>query len=232
MFSRWQQEKFSRHMRHESALDHLPTTAVEPADPERSVPNPAVKEKKRERAEIRACLMQAEQTYGQKEYENLEQKRRPVRGFNISQAKLGREISRLRESCEQLDAELKRLPERVPVRAVTGDAPIVWLESECKLITDTLKMVAFRAETQLANLVGPLLPYRDNDARKFMRLVFQLPADLLPDYEQAKLAVQLHGMANPRSNRALASLCELLNELKVRYPGTKLQLVLQARESR
>ena len=42
MFSRWQQENFFRYMRHEFALDHLPTTAVEPADPLRSVPNPAV----------------------------------------------------------------------------------------------------------------------------------------------------------------------------------------------
>ena len=46
MFSRWQQENFFRYMRHEFALDHLPTTAVEPADPERDVPNPAVKEKR------------------------------------------------------------------------------------------------------------------------------------------------------------------------------------------
>ena len=48
----------------------------------------------------------------------------------------------------------------------------------------TVKMVAYRAETQLTNLVGPLLPYRDDEARKFMRQVFELPADLLPDYER------------------------------------------------
>ena len=38
-----------------------------------------------------------------------------------------------------------------------------------KIITDTVKMVAYRAETQLANLVGPLLPSRHDEARKFMR---------------------------------------------------------------
>ena len=232
MFSRWQQENFFRYMRHEFALDHLPTTAVELADPERSVPNPAVKKKKRELTLAKARLNKAEQAYGQKAYENPEQKRRTVRGFKISHAELGQRIRLLRETCEQLDAEVKALPARVPLREVMNGEPVVHLERERKIITDTLKMVAYRAETQLANLVGPLLPHRDDEARKFMRQVFELPADLLPDYERNELVVRLHSMTTPRSNRALAALCGVLNELSVRYPGTELQLVLEAPESR
>ena len=228
MFSRWQQENFFRYMRHEFALDHLPTTAVEPADPGRSVPNPAVKEKKREMGQVKAKLAKAERAYGQKAHDNQERKRRTVRGFKISHADLGREIKKLRTLHQQLEAELKALPTRVPVREVMDGEPIVRLERERKTITDTLKMVAYRAETQLANLVGPLLPYRDDEARKFMRQVFELPADLLPDHKQGTLVVRLHSMATPRDNRALASLCVVLNDLKVRYPGTKLQLVLEA----
>ena len=232
MFSRWQQENFFRYMRHEFALDHLPTTRAEPADPERTVPSPAVKQKKRELAVAKARLKAAEQAYGQKAYENPEQKRRTVRGFKISHAELGREIRGLRETCERLHAEIKLLPDRVPVREVMDGKPIVQLERERKIITDTLKMVAYRAETQLANLVGPLLPYKADEARKFMRQVFELPADILPDYEQDKLVVRLHSMANPRSNRALASLCDVLNDLKACSPGTTLRLVLEATESR
>jgi hypothetical protein len=103
----------------------------------------------------------------------------------------------------------------------------VKLERERKIITDTLKMVAYRAETQLANLVGPLLPYRDDEARKFMRQVFDLPADLLPNYDQGTLLVRLHTMTTPRDNHALAALCEVLNDLAVCYPGTELRLVME-----
>ena len=134
--------------------------------------------------------------------------------------------------------------------------PIVRLERERKIITDTVKMVAYRAETQLANLVGPLLPSRHDEARKFMRQVFELPADLLPNYERGELVVRLHSMTTPRDNapwppsaacsqldvsypdtelmttprdnRALASLCGVLNELDVSYPDTELRLVLEA----
>ena len=79
MFSRWQQENFFRYMRHEFALDHLPTTAVEPADPLRSVPNPAVKGKRRELSRVKAELAQAEQAYGQHALENPEHETRTLR---------------------------------------------------------------------------------------------------------------------------------------------------------
>ncbi len=231
MFSRWQQENFFRYMRHEFALDHLPTTAVEPADPQRSVPNPAVKEKKRELGRVKAELTKAEQAYGHHAHENPEHKIRTVRGFKISHAELGGKIKELRFECAQLQAALKALPKRVAVRETMDGAPIVQLERERKTITDTFKMVAYRAETQLANLVGPLLPYRGDEARKFMRQVFDLPADLIPDYEQGTLTVRMHSMATPRGNRVLATLCDVLNDLAVCYPGTELRLVLEAQQS-
>ena len=231
MFSRWQQENFFRYMRHEFALDHLPTTAVEPADPARSVPNPAVKEKQRERGQVTAQLTKAEQAYGQRAHDNPEQQRHTVRGVKISQAELGRTIKKLRSARAQLAAEITALPARVPVRETLNAEPTVRLERERKIITDTVKMVAYRAETQLANLVGPLLPSRHDEARKFMRQVFELPADLLPDYERGELKVRLHSMTTPRDNRALASLCGVLNELDVHYPDTELKLVLEATQA-
>ena len=44
MFERWTQENFFRYMRQHFALDALVTYAVEPADPERTVPNPQRKD--------------------------------------------------------------------------------------------------------------------------------------------------------------------------------------------
>ena len=228
MFSRWQQENFFRYMRHEFALDHLPTIKVEPADPERSVPNPTVREKRRELNRMKARLSQAEQAYGKKVHENAEQQCRTVRGFKISHSELGRQIKSLSRDCERLEGELRALPARVPVKEILPAEKVVRLERERKIITDTIKMVSYRAETQLANLVGPLLPQRDDEARKFMRQVFDLPGDLLPDYKEGILLVRLHSMATPRGNHALAALCSVLNELGVYYPGTKLRLVLEA----
>lgn len=231
MFSRWQQENFFRYMRHEFALDHLPTTQVEAADPERSVPNPALKVKRQELDRVQSELRKVEQAYGQKAHDNSEQQRRTMRGFKISHAALGRKIKQLRAERDQLKAELKALPARVPVRQTLDGEPVVQLERERKVITDAIKMVAYRAETQLSNLVGPLLAHRGDEARKFVRQAMDLPADLLPNSEQGTLTVRLHTMATPRDNRALAALCTVLTELNACYPGTRLRLVFQATET-
>jgi hypothetical protein len=51
----------------------------------------------------------------------------------------------------------------------------------------------------------PLLGIHHSDeARSFLREVFQLPADLIPDPAAGTLVVRLHGMSNWRSNRALS----------------------------
>jgi hypothetical protein len=42
------------------------------------------------------------------------------------------------------------------------------------------------------------------------------------------LLVRVHSLANPRHNKALAKLCETLNALEFRYPGTDLKLVYEA----
>jgi transposase len=232
MFARWSQENFFRYMRHEFDLDHLPSYRVEPADPQRSVPNPAIKEKKRELEQLRAQLAKAQREYGEKALDNPERQRPTMRGFKIAHGQIAGEIRRLRARCEELAADVQALPKRLPIRQLFGDQNVIRLEQQRKVITDTVKMVAYRAETQLANLVGPLLPYRSDEARSFLKKVFQLPADLLPDPKGGRLVVRIYGMANPRSNRALAALCEVLNQFEVTYPGTALRLVLEAPQSR
>jgi transposase len=231
MFARWAQENFFRYMRHEFALDHLPSHQVEPADPERSVPNPAIKEKKKQLQKLRAQLAKAERDYGEKALDNPA-KDSTMKGFKIANGELGEQIRRRQDDCQKLEDEIRAMPKRVPVRELWGEHDVVRLEPERKMLTDTVKLVAYRAETQLANLVGPLLPDRADEARSFLQKVFQLPADLLPQPEAKRLVVRIHGMANPRSNRALASLCDVLNRLEVNFPGTDLQLVLETTASR
>ncbi len=221
MFSRWRQENFFRYMRHEFDLDHLPTQAVEAADPWRRVPNPERKALKKETDAVGQELARLTVAYGElalKEPEDLK-----TRGQDLA-----RKIESRKERLEDLKGRIKVLPSHVPVGQVQDPATVVQLEQERKRITDQVKVVAYRAETELANLVGPFLgPHHNDEARSFLRQVFQSAADLVPDPEAGTLTVRLHSMANWRSNRALAGLCEILNSYEALYPGTRLRLVLE-----
>ena len=222
MFSRWRQENFFRYMRMEFDLDHMPTNAVEEADPHRLVPNPAKKEKKKAVDAVRTELAKIKQVFGELELEDS-----PA---TLNQREeLRAQVTDAQTRLEELGQEHKALASHLPIGQVQDPTTVVRLEEERKRIVDQIKMVAYRAETELANLVGPLLGWHhDDEARSFLRQVFQLPADLNPDPEAGTLRVRFHGMANGRSNRALRGLCEILNSYETSYPGTRLRLILQA----
>ena len=222
MFSRWRQENYFRYMRHEFALDHLTTHAVEPADPKRLVPNPAKKEKKQELDELRSELGRLKQAYGESALENS------ADGIP-EREELRTRIEDLTRRIERRRAEHKELPKHVPVDQVRDPDTIVQLEQERKALVDQIKMVAYRAETELANFMSPLIgDHHGDEARCFLRQVFQLPADIVPDTAAGTLLVRPHSMANWRSNRALRGLCAILNSYRASYPGTNLRLVFEA----
>lgn len=226
MFERWTQENFFRYMRQHFALDALVTYAVEPADPERTVPNPERKAVRKQLADARAVLKALEQQYGQRARDNHEGARPTMRGFKIANADLSRDIRAQVAQCEALRARFANLPERVAVKSLLDAAEIVTLAPEAKHLTDTIKMLAYRAETALVHLLAPHYVRTPDEGRAVLRELFVASADILPDAE--RLRIRIHSLANPRSNAALAHLCETLNGLELRYPGTDLKLVYEA----
>ena len=228
MFERWTQENFFRYMRQHFALDALVNYQVEPADPERTIPNPERKELAKELRASRAALQELEQAYGQHARANRQAQRPTMRGFKIAQAQLNRQLREAEAKCEQLRARLAQLPKRVPLNALLDDAQIVRLAPEAKHLTDTIKMLAFRAETALVRCLTLNGVRTEDDGRALVREMLLSSADIVPQAAQQRLLVRIHSLANPRHNRALAKLCETLNALEFRYPGTDLTLVYEA----
>jgi len=227
MFARWQQENFFRYLRHSFALDALVTYAAEPADPTRTVPNPARKRLRRQRTELQRRLAVQEQVYGAQARTNPEARRPTMRGFKIAHGKLAEAIRTLQAQIARLGERLKRLPARVPIGELHPPETVVQLAPEAKLLTDSVKLSAYRAETALVRLLGPHYARTEEDGRALLREVFQTPADLLPDEAAGVLRVRLHTLANPRSNQALAALCEALTATETCFPGTNLRLVYE-----
>src|SRR5216684_2689006 len=117
MFERWTQENFFRYMRAHFALDALVTYAVEPADPARTVPNPARKALAKQLAEARATLTALEQAYGHAAQQNPEGRRPTMRGFKIAHGALGQQVRAQERACRRLEIRFAALPERVPLNA-------------------------------------------------------------------------------------------------------------------
>lgn len=222
MFARWRQENFFKYMQAEFNLDHLITYATEPADPERRVPNPERRALEKSRKTQKAQLGSA---YAQQAKQQRDD------ASPAKQAKTIEAIERLERECDQLTARIHAMEKRVPLNSIQDADKIVHHEGERKTITQLIKIVAYRSESCLASIVEPFFARHDDEVRAFLKAVFRLPGDIIPDYERNELRVRLYGLANNRSQQALIALCKYLNTQQMTYPSTHLRLVYEAIQS-
>lgn len=226
MFARWRQENFFRYMRQEFAIDHICTYSMDTVDPDQTIPNPARKKVEKNRAKYRSKLGQLQKKYGELILDKKpEISNRKGKSRNEKLKELEEGIRILEHKCNELKTTVKELPERIAVKEMLDTEKIIAQERERKVFTDAVKMVAYRAETELFEMISPFYARHDNEGRKFLKALFKLPADIVPDEEEKLLIVRLHGMANGRNNTALKLLCEIANEQGICYPGTDLRMV-------
>jgi len=224
MFRRWRQENFFRYMEQEFDLNHLCTNDVDPADGGRMVKSPERAKLEKERATVRARRVRlidkrVDLTPGEKAR---------VGKKHMTEDEMDAEICRHEKQIKRLTAKIEALPKRVRLDTVMAPGEIVQLERERKVLTDVIKLTAYRAESALTRLLDPLLARCDDEGRKFLKAAFQATADILPDPVERYLTVRMHGLESPRETTALAGLCARLNEAEVLYPGTDLRLRFEA----
>ncbi len=212
-------------MREEFALDHLVTNDVEPADIERLVPNPEKKEEKKKIAKLKRELEKLKKEYGDKASQNDGMQRPTMRGFNITNPGYKKKILKLEKDIEKAEIELKQISEKIAIKQLLAKHEIIRLETERKMLTDGIKMISYRAETCLLNLIGSFNARNNDEERALLKSIFQQPANIIPAEDQGIMTVKFHTMSTPRANRALKKLCEVMSEESYVYPGTRMTLI-------
>ncbi|MCC6647898.1 MAG: helix-turn-helix domain-containing protein [Polyangiaceae bacterium] len=228
MFERWRQENFFKYMGEEFALDGLVQHGVEEADAERMVPNPKRKEKERELARIVREVEQLERRLGAAAADNEEARRPTMRGFKIANGELGTALRAKREAAERLRAEAHAIRARVTAKEAADGRPVVRLKVEAKRLTDVMKMLAYRAESSLVQLLRPHYSRVEDEGRKLVLSAIELAGDLA--VVGGELRVTLEPAASPNRTKAIAALCAELNTTATVYPGTNLRLRYAIRE--
>ena len=101
------------------------------------------------------------------------------------------------------------------------------LNIESKRLQNIIKMICFRAETSFANLLSNYYNKSINEKRALVKSIINSHADIIPDYNNNHLVVRLYSQATPRMNDAIQNICKLLNDTKIKYPGTQLTMVYE-----
>ena len=223
-FCRWSQENFFRYMNQHYALDLLSEyQTCEIPETKRPVVNPPWRDLDKQIRSLKSKLTQRRAKFASLTL-HPEDDAEQIPKWEQRKAELQEEIEQLEHELSELKTRQKVTPHHVSWQGLPDTDKFEQLAPSRKRLQDTVRMVAYRAETAMANVLREVMS-REDDARTLLRDLFRTEANLIPDAESNVLQVQIHSRPNPRSNRAIRHLLNHLNEAELLYPGTPLKLV-------
>src|SRR5258708_37923661 len=107
---------------------------------------------------------------------------------------LQEEREKLRGEEDKLKLERKEGKQYIPVKDLPESDRFSRLLTERKHFIDTIKLLAYRAETSMASVIREQLN-RADDARALLRQIYDTEVDLIPDLQTKTLTVRLHHLA-------------------------------------
>ena len=211
--SRWTQENFFQYLRAEFGLDTLPEHALVEVEADAWVVNPACRT-------IGKALKQARNSVG-----NLRRKLALQADAGSAPARaLEARIQTCDQTIQGLLLARKVTDQHILAGELSPEARLQALPQPLRLLLDTLRMLAYRAETAMTTAVAPALDNPDT-ARSLLKSLLQADASLHPDESAGTLTVRLLHQPTRAQDRALAPLLDELNRTRTVFPGTHLRLV-------
>ncbi len=225
MFARWSQENFFKYMRENYGLDSLAEHAVGPVPATVSVVHP---ERRKLDASIRALTAEQNRCnarFGSLNVEGPMEAATMARYLNQKSELLQRR-EEIKLDLDKLKAQRKLTSKRIAIKDLPESERFDRLLPERKHFVDTIKMIAYRAETSMVHVLREKLA-RHDDARALLRRIFDNEVDLAPDLVAKTLTVRLHYLSHDAQDVAVSHLCQQLNATETVFPGSDLRMVYE-----
>lgn len=222
MFSRWCQENFFRYMMQHFDFDRVIQYGTEPLPDTQPVVNPVWRQWERTRSSVQNTLRFRRASFAQmtmhpkSENDNWLKKKEELEA----------EIKELESEVQAVKEKLQQQPKHIAWAELQEESQFQRLLPQRHCLMDTIRMIAYRAETAMAALIrGPTVDLPAS--RRLLQDLFVSEADILPDLQNSILRIRVHNASRPAANRLLAQLFEHLNQTETLYPRTNMRLVYE-----
>jgi uncharacterized membrane protein len=138
-------------------------------------------------------------------------------------AELAETIEEVQALLEQQRHQRNQLKRKVAIESLPEEQRPTQLLPLNKMLGDTIKMIAYRAETALVGLLTPHLK-KEEEARALVRQLLVSAADIIPHPDEEILNIRIHRMACPAHDKAVQKMLGTLNEMEFRHPETNQRL--------
>ena len=224
MFSRWCQENFFRYMMQHFALDLLSEYKTQPLHDTATVVNPTWRQRERQRNSLENKLRYRRARFAQWTLHTIPASEpKKYRKREEMKAQLLEEIQQLEADLEEVKEARKQAPKHIAWKDLPEQDRFLTPLMGRKRLMDTVRMIAYRAETAMCSLLSDS-NVDTTAARRLLQDLFETEADLRPDPEASILHVEIHRGSRPAVDRALTTLLDKLNEMQFKFPGTELEL--------
>jgi len=224
MFSRWCQENFFRYMMQHFAIDLLQEYGTEDFSGTEKVVNPAWRELDRQRNSLNNKLRHRRAKFGQlTHHAEVKQNEKKYNRWLEKKSDLLEEIEHFEHQLVEVKAKIKQIQKHMLWSDLPDEDKFYRLVPSRKRLMDTVRMIAYRAETAMAGLLVDDkvdMPA----ARTLLQDLYKTEADILPEPDKGRLRLRIHGASRPAVNKVWKKLFEKLNESETKYPGTDLCL--------
>ena len=225
MFARWCQENFFRYMRQHYNLDRLVEYGTEAVPDTTRVINPPWRKLdsqiRTQNGLLNRQLVQFAQIQLPQQFDPEQ-----VQAYELTKGQLQQAIEKRRQDIEQLKTERKAVAKHILLKDLPEPDRFQQLQADKKHFVDTIKLIAYRAETALAHLAREKM-HRLDDARSLVRQLFHTEIDLIPDQQNKTLTVRLHPLTAEIHDQVVKYLCEELTSTETVFPTTDLRLVYE-----
>lgn len=228
MFARWQQENYFKYMIAEYSLDHLYQYGIEEIELTKQIVNPAHRNIANQYKKEKEKLGRLEKELIKNIKLDLESSLDNFKENLKSKARLVEKIEQKKVIVAQLLEHKKQIPYKITLQDLPEDKRYNTLKKESAYFMSTLKMICYRAETALTNMLMEKYKKAENEKRMLIKEIIFTKADIKPDLQKNELIVNLHSMSTPMKNEIVAQICQELNQTETVFPGTNLKIIYKS----
>ena len=135
------------------------------------------------------------------------------------------DIEHLEAEQENIKQKKKAVPHHITWEELPDKDKFEKISPNRRRMVNTIAMIAYRAETAMAAVLCEKTDSNFTTARKLVRNLYSVTADILPENNSNILRVRLHGNTTLADRNRIDVLLKYLNETEAAAPGTDLKII-------
>lgn len=226
MFARWSQENFFKYVMENFGIDYLVSYMKKKIADTTTLINPQYRELDSIQKTMTSKLIRLKAKFASLFLADTPIEDNKMKTFIKKKSELNEQIKTMELQIQQIKQNKAEIPRKLSYCQLPEELKFDSIINERKLFLDTIKMISYRAETSMANIIKPMMSHSD-EARTLLKQVYLSDANIFPDYTNNTLTVELHRLNYRKDDIIIESLCSILNDTQTVFPGTELTMVFK-----